>query len=161
MSVRIIGVGELAVVRQKDEFIRTIGLGSCIGLTIYDRQTGVAGMVHVALPDSSVNPRLSEKLPGYFADTGFGALLTAMNAAGATNYQAYVIKLAGGACVMDLNRVFNIGERNFEALRHQIALKRLEINSIDVGGSVSRSMEIHAVNGQVFVSKPAKEPFEL
>jgi chemotaxis protein CheD len=161
MSVRIIGVGELAVVRHKNEFIRTIGLGSCIGLTIYDRQTGVVGMVHVALPDSSVNPRLAEKLPGYFADTGFCALLKAMVAVGATNYQAYVIKLAGGACVMDSNRVFNIGERNFEALKNQVALKRLEIRTLDVGGSVSRSVEIHAGDGRVLVSKPAKEPFEL
>ena len=34
--------------------IRTSGLGSCVGVVLYDEAKKIAGMVHIMLPDSSL-----------------------------------------------------------------------------------------------------------
>lgn len=161
MSLKIIGVGELAVARGAGRIIRTIGLGSCIGMSIYDAHTGVVGMVHVALPDSSINHVLANKLPGYFADTAVPSLFAAMLVNGAPNLGGYVIKLVGGAAVLDAKRVFNIGERNLQALQQHIQSRGFAVQALHVGGSVGRSMEIWASDGRTWVMLPGQAAFEI
>ena len=34
--------------------LRTTGLGSCVGLTLYDPVTKIGGMAHVMLPSSAI-----------------------------------------------------------------------------------------------------------
>ena len=47
-----VGMADLKVAKAPDSLI-TLGLGSCIGLTLYDPVLKLGGMVHYMLPDST------------------------------------------------------------------------------------------------------------
>ena len=62
-----VGMADLNVCKAPDILI-TVGLGSCIGLTLYDPIMKIGGMVHYMLPDSRIvanNTNIAK-----FADTG-------------------------------------------------------------------------------------------
>ena len=108
-----VGMADLNVCKAPDG-LTTLGLGSCIGLTLYDPVTKIGGMVHYMLPDSTKVSNNSNKAK--FADTGIEELLKKVIAAGASKTRL-VAKIAGGAKMFEvsgLSDVGNIGARNAE-----------------------------------------------
>ena len=67
-----VGMADYKVGRAPASII-SYGLGSCIGITMYDPVTKVGGLLHIMLPDST-QARVSEN-PAKFADTGIAAML--------------------------------------------------------------------------------------
>ena len=162
MSHLILGVGDLAATAQQGEAIKTIGLGSCVALIVLDSATRCIGMDHIALPDSSISPERARDKPGHFADTGVPALLEAMKRAGSKmNPRDIIVKLVGGANVMDLNNTFNIGKRNVTAIKK--ALWKFGLGAVveDVGGHISRTVIVDVDEGRVRLSSPGREPWEV
>ena len=105
-----VGMADLNVCKAPDG-LTTLGLGSCIGLTLYDPVTKIGGMVHYMLPDSTKVSNNSNKAK--FADTGIEELLKKVIAAGASKTRL-VAKIAGGAKMFEvsgLSDVGNIGAR--------------------------------------------------
>ncbi|MDH4225679.1 MAG: chemotaxis protein CheD, partial [Deltaproteobacteria bacterium] len=49
-----------------------------MSVILLDSTTKTAGMVHIALPESEINPEKAKSMPGYFADTGVEALMEQM-----------------------------------------------------------------------------------
>src|SRR5512140_3022385 len=96
----VVGVGDLAVSNNPAMVLATYSLGSCIGVTIYDPVTRVGGLLHLMLPDSSINPSKAARQPAMFADTGVPALFRAAYQMRAEKYRVQ-IHLVGGAQVMD------------------------------------------------------------
>ncbi|MED4351815.1 chemotaxis protein CheD [Schinkia azotoformans] len=138
-----VGIADMNVV-QSPSLIRTSGLGSCVGVVIYDTQKEIAGLVHVMLPDSSLAKADSINIAKY-ADTGIEELINRLTKIGArvTNLKA---KIAGGAQMFQFstqNEMMRIGPRNIEAVKKE--LKRLSIPIIaeDVGGSSGRTIEFN------------------
>lgn len=159
MSVVTLGIGEYGVVNQPGDIIKTHALGSCVAIIILDPATRTIGMAHVALPDSKVHPARAEKLPGYFADTAVPALMKEMAAVGAgANPQKMIVKLTGGANVMDKNNTFNIGKRNVLAIKKELWQHRMGARKEDVGGSLSRTVTVNMDDGKVVVNSPGREP---
>ncbi len=134
MNTVVVGVGGHACSSSKDDVLKTYALGSCVAVILVDVQHRVAGMIHVALPDSKIDPVKAVELPGYFADTGINALVKSLQtmAPGATARQ-FVVKLAGGAQILDPNSTFNIGKRNVIAIRKR--LWRAGLGAQAAGGS--------------------------
>ena len=162
MSVVTLGIGDFGVVNQPGDVIKTHALGSCVAIVILDPATRTIGMAHVALPDSSVHPTRAEKLPGYFADTAVPALLAKMKEVGAgANPQKMIVKLTGGANVMDKNNTFNIGKRNVLAIKKELWQNRMGAKSEDVGGSLSRTVTVNLDDGKVIVTSPGREPVNV
>ncbi len=64
------------------EVLTTLGLGSCVGVCIYDPVTKVSGMAHVMLPDSKAIRNNSNVAK--FADTAVVKLVNDMVANGAS-----------------------------------------------------------------------------
>ena len=94
-----VGMADLKVAKSPDVLV-TLGLGSCIGLVLYDPVTKIGGMVHYMLPDSTKlknNTNIAK-----FGDTGTAELLRQMLAAGA-NRRRLVAKIAGGACMFEVS----------------------------------------------------------
>ncbi len=118
-------------------------------------------MVHIALPESSINPVKAHSKPGYFADTGIPALIREMMALGAGGPKEMVAKICGGARVMDPNNVFNIGNRNVLATKKILWKYGVSPRSEDVGGTMSRTVTLSAVNGRVSLSSPGREDWRL
>ena len=78
MSNVILGVGEYGASRTPGDIVKTFALGSCVAVILMCPKTRTVGMVHVALPESKINPEKVKTRPGYFADTGIPALMKQM-----------------------------------------------------------------------------------
>lgn len=151
-----IGIGELAVVTGPGKVIKTYALGSCVAVIGWDWHHGVAGMVHVAHPDSSINQKKASETPGYFADTGVRELLKKMEQQGAKQSKI-VIKLVGGAAVMEQILRFDIGKENVLAVKKALWQIRMGVLKSDVGGNLHRTVWIETDNGEVRIRHNDRE----
>ncbi len=160
---KVVGVGEFAVSSNPAEVIKTFALGSCVAVIFLHQPSRAAGLIHVALPDSGISPDIVRERPGYFADTGIPAILKAMSAlTGSANIaKGMVVKMAGGANVMDANNTFNIGKRNILALKKILWPLGMGPVAEDVGGGFSRTVTVSVRSGRVFLSCAAKGEWEL
>jgi len=162
MSNLILGVGDFGASNAPGDTIKTYALGSCVAVILLCPQTRTVGMVHVALPDASINAVKSQQKPGYFADTGIAALLKRMQELGCPLKKGSLrVKLAGGAKVMDPNDTFNIGKRNALAVKKVLWLHGLGAGAEDLGGTYSRTVSVSVASGQVIISSPGRGEWKL
>ena len=159
MPTAIVGISEIYVTKNLEEDIITYSLGSCIGMTVYDPEVRVGGMIHYMLPLSKISQEKAKVKPGMFADTGIPILLRKVLVAGAAK-DRLIVKVAGGSQLMDQNKTFNIGERNYLVLRKLLWKNRILIKNEDVGGSESRTMRLEMETGRVTI-KSGKGVMEL
>lgn len=150
-----IGIGEWQVSNSRDDELKTYALGSCVAVCAYDSKNRVAGLIHVALPDSKVNQEKSKKLPGYFADTGLPLLFEDMVKKGAEK-KSIRVKLTGGSSIMDQNRHFDIGRRNTIAIKRYLWKNGIGVLKEDTGGNSSRTVSFKVGNGAITVSNAGK-----
>ena len=154
----IVGVGGLGVSNKANDVIKTFALGSCVAMILINPLRHTAGMAHIALPDSAIDPMKAKELPGYFVDTGVPALFQLMKDIGALkNDKNATIKLVGGAQVMDANNTFNIGKRNILAIKKILWSKGMGPLVEDIGGSYSRTVHLYVGSGEVIVSSYGRE----
>lgn len=144
----IVGIADLAVSNNQGMILSTYSLGSCIGISIFDPVARVGGLLHVMLPDSSIEPNKAASQPAMFMDTGIPALFRAAYELGAEKYRM-VICAAGGAQVLDASGFFNIGRRNYEIMTQQLHQQSSRIQGEQIGGVVSRSMFLNLATGEV------------
>jgi chemotaxis protein CheD len=144
----MIGIGEYRVGSFP---MMTIGLGSCIGLTLYDETAGAGAMVHIMLPDSAGRT----DRPGKYADTAVALLVKELNLLGCKN-RSLVAKMAGGACMFEyFGANLNIGERNAERVRVLLKDNHIPVIAEDVGGKVGRSVTFIPQNRGKFTIRRA------
>jgi chemotaxis protein CheD len=151
-----VGIGEFEVVKGNGEVLRTLALGSCVAVLFHDSVTATAGLIHVALPESKVNPDRAQRTPGYFVDTGLPAIIDAIVGSGSSPKRMR-IKLVGGASMMDPSQTFDIGRRNVLAIKRYLWKNGLGVIKQDVGGGISRTVEIVAATGEVTISSGKKK----
>lgn len=162
MKPTILGVGDYAATSKIGESLKTFALGSCVALIIIDPISKCIAMDHIALPDSAICPERAKDRPGHFADTGVPALLQEMrkNDWNGESKQL-IVKLVGGASIMDPNNTFNIGKRNVLSIKK--ILWRFNMGALveDVGGQISRTVTVDTLTGKVVVTSPGKEGWEV
>jgi chemotaxis protein CheD len=161
MSYIYVGIGEYAVSKDIGQVIKTMALGSCVSVILYDSKSKAAGLIHIALPDSSINQKRAENKPGSFADTGIPAMLNEMKRVGWDGRSRLVVKLAGGASIMDPNNTFNIGKRNILATKKILWGYRLGAIAEDIGGTISRTVSLKVEDGTCLISSPGRGEWEL
>ncbi|BDG48027.1 chemoreceptor glutamine deamidase CheD [Parageobacillus sp. KH3-4] len=139
-----VGIADMNVVHAPN-LIRTSGLGSCVGVVIFDHLKEVAGLAHVMLPDSSMARSEAINVAKY-ADTAVEALIRLVVRAGGRR-EMLKAKMAGGAQMFSFSSkstdAMRIGERNVEALRQQLNRFHIPIVAEDVGGSSGRTIEFN------------------
>lgn len=150
MNKQIVGVADMKISTDPNDCVITYSLGSCIGVAIYDPVVKVGGILHYMLPESSLDKEKAMARPFMFADTGIPRLFRAAYKLGAAK-QRIKIYVAGGAEIMDPNGVFNIGKRNYLALRKIFFKNNVIISSQDVGGNVNRTVRLEIGTGNIFV----------
>ena len=156
MSIISIGIGEWAVSSNKDDILKTYALGSCVAVLIYDSSKPLAGMIHIALPDSSIDREKGQILPGYFADTGLPLMIEEMKKLGAVRAHLW-LKMAGGASVMDPSNLFDIGKRNILAAKRIMWKSSLGPIAEDTGGVISRTVSLKVSNGETTIHSANKD----
>jgi len=156
MNTVTVGIGDWAVSTNPEESIKTYALGSCIAVIILDVKIGMAGLIHIALPDSTIDPDKAKNLPGYFADTGLPLMIEEMKRLGAV--RAHVrVKIAGGAAVMDDKGIFDIGKRNLLAAKRILWKSSLGAIAEDTGGDISRTVTVRVSDGETLISSGTKQ----
>jgi chemotaxis protein CheD len=130
--------------------LSTYALGSCIAVVMYDWKFRLGGLLHVMLPDSSIDKERSDANPFAYADTGVSEMLRRLQALGSSRRRTRCC-IAGGACMMADSSLFEIGKRNQIAVREALAGLGVYIDREDVGGTASRSVRLDLETGQVDV----------
>lgn len=156
----VVGVADMAVSNDSSAEIVTYSLGSCLGITIYDPAKKIGGLLHLMLPDSKIDAAKATSAPYMFVDTGVPRLFHAAYNLGADRNRL-AIKVAGGAQLLDQQKIFNIGTRNFEALGKLLAQNGLKAHAADIGGLSSRTVRLDLTTGQVTVKTPGATPYPL
>lgn len=154
----MVGMAEIKVTRTAEDVLIALGLGSCIGVCLYDPQAQVAGMAHVVLPDSTGY----ETQPSKFADTAVPLLIQEMERLGATPGRLRAA-LAGGAQLFAFNGPgprLEIGPRNAAAVQAAIQQHKICVAASDLGGTSGRTIYFTG-EGRVRVKTIGKGEREL
>lgn len=152
-----VGMADAKVCHAPDA-ITTLGLGSCVGVALYDKSTKISGLVHVMLPDSTQVRQNQNKAK--FADTGIDLLIDMMKAEGA-NISGLTAKIAGGAQMFAFSGnsdMLRVGERNAEAVKKKLAALNIRILAEDTGLNYGRTVEFYPETGDFLIKAVGKTP---
>lgn len=147
----LVRVGELYVVQGSGSLV-TIGLGSCVGVALYDADARVGGLAHVMLPDTK--RARSEVPPARIASYAITMLLEKMLEAGAQPERIRA-RLVGGASMFEAimtRDVKGLGLRNIESCRAALEREGVPIDGEAVGGTHGRSVFFDVATGVLRVS---------
>ena len=147
---QVVGVSDMKVSSDLEDVLVTYSLGSCIGLTLYDQDAQIGGMVHTMLPLARKNPERAKTCPAMFTDSGVMALIQELLNLGASK-QNLVARAAGGAAVMDENGTFKIGERNYTTLKKILWKNDILLRAEDIGGTQARTLSLYMEDGRTTV----------
>jgi chemotaxis protein CheD len=147
-STLAVGLGEMKISRDPQETLVAYGLGSCVGVGVYDPQARVAGLLHAILPE---RPAGADPLSPKYVDSGITGLLAALEAGGAER-RRMVVRMAGGANMLTapgFKQSLNIGERNVAAALAALSAHKLPVKSQEVGGHVGRTVRLYVADGRM------------
>jgi len=151
----MVRMGELAVSATPGDVLVTIGLGSCIGVALFDARRPIAGLAHVMLPSGpAAGP------PAKFADAGVPLLAERVRGLGAARLEAVIV---GGAQMFTFSGEggANIGARNEAAVREQLERLSIPIRAANTGGNKGRTVRVHVEGVRVTVREVAATEEEV
>lgn len=150
MEIIKVGMADLNIIKAPG-ILTTLGLGSCVGIALYDKHNKIAGLAHIMLPSSKEIKNNTNKAK--FADTGIELLIEKMVKEGAIK-ELLTTKIAGGAQMFSFNNnnsILKIGERNVQATKEKLKELNIKIISEDTGGNYGRTIELNADDGSLLV----------
>ncbi|AYD40729.1 chemotaxis protein CheD [Clostridium fermenticellae] len=155
-----VGIADMNTAVSPDKII-TVGLGSCIGIALYDRKQSLGGLAHIMLPDSTQFNKITNPLK--FADLAVPMLIEKLEKLGAHkgNLKA---KIAGGASMFnfsDKSMIMDVGNRNSIAVKNALKKNSIMIIGEDIGGNKGRTMIFSTENGNVHVKTVGMEIKEI
>jgi len=157
MPTFIVSPGESIVTSDPSAVLETC-LGSCIGVSLYDPQIPVGGIVHILLPFGS--DEKEKHSPYRFATSGIKALVSEMEKMGAPKERT-VAAMAGGAMILTdrtLSVEMNIGRRNSEMARRILEAEGIPIVRQDIGGNTGRLFGLNIATGTTHVKTVGNSP---
>ncbi len=146
-----VGMADLNVATPPQK-IRTSGLGSCVGVVIYDEKTNICGMAHVMLPNSSLGKAESINKAKY-ADTAIDVLVEKLLKLG-VNQPLLKAKLAGGSQMFKFSsssEMMRIGPRNVDAVKEKLRELKIRVIAEDVGGTSGRTIEFDPLTSKLSI----------
>lgn len=147
----LVGISDMKMSKRPDEILATYSLGSCVGVTMYDPQLIIGGLLHCLLPDSSSNPKRAAQSPFMFVDTGLELMIQEFVQLG-SDKRRLIVKVAGAGRFLDHKNHFDIGKKNYTMLRKVLWKNKIMIKKEAVGGSIPRTMFLHMDTGTTVIS---------
>jgi chemotaxis protein CheD len=160
MADLIVGISDFKVSGNEGDVLVTYALGSCIGVAVYDPVAGVGGLLHFMLPDSNLDQDKARECPAMFADTGIPMLFKSCYKLGADK-KRMIVKVAGGASILDDTNYFRIGQKNITALRKIFWKNNVLIEKEDTGQNHNRTVRLSIADGRVLVRSTGASMVEL
>ena len=143
-----VGMADLNISKSPDS-LTTLGLGSCVGICLYDKVRKIAGLAHIMLPSSKEIKNNSNRAK--FADSGIDELIRLMSNEGA-NKNNLIAKIAGGSQMFNFNSgndMLRIGERNVNATKEKLKELNIRIIAEDTGGNFGRTITFDSEDGSL------------
>lgn len=150
MEIIKVGMADLNTIKSPG-ILTTLGLGSCVGIALYDKNKKIAGLAHIMLPSSEEIKNNTKKAK--FADTGIELLIERMISIG-SNKRSITAKIAGGSQMFNFNSnsdVLKVGKRNVEATKKKLRELNIPIIGEDTGGNYGRTIELSAEDGLLLI----------
>ena len=141
-----VGMADYKVGRSPSVLI-SYGLGSCIGVSLFDPIRKIGGLLHIMLPDST-QARSSDN-PAKFADTGIPLMINDVVALGASKSRL-VAKIAGGAQMFSFSNatdIMRVGNRNALTCKQILKRNGIKVIAEDTGGTYGRTVSIDLETG--------------
>ena len=154
-----IGLAELKVSRSPDDVLVAFGLGSCLGIGMYDPTLHLGAMLHAVLP---INNDGKVELSKY-VDSGIAMLIDVMVKGGAQKNRL-ITKMAGGANMLNvssLSSTFDIGNRNIESARNTFEKMGIKVKSEEVGGKIGRTVRLYITDGRYTIRMMGEQEREI
>ncbi len=145
-----VGLGEIAVSQDKNEVLVAFGLGSCVGVGVYDPVKGVAGLLHAVLPEPLNG---SDQESTKYVGNGIKKLLEEMTTKGAVK-ERLIVRIAGGANMLTspgLSKSFDIGNRNIAMATRILESLKIKIVNQNVGGNIGRTFRVYVIDGKMTI----------
>ena len=145
-----VGIAEMRVERAPGLLV-AYGLGSCVGVALYDPEEHLGGMAHTLLPHRREGVdafRVSK-----FVDSAIAAMVAEMQSRGAVRQRLWA-KIFGGATMFRSQVAVDddgVGTRNARAARETLARFDIPLVAEDVGGCHGRSVEFDLSTGRILV----------
>lgn len=145
----LVRLAEIQVL-EGDAVLACVGLGSCVGVAIYDPTTKVNGMAHIVLPEAISD---APERPGKYANTAVKYLVETMERLGADRSRM-VAAVGGGAQVCfgpTVPTMLALGVRNVQAVHESLKRHKVRCLGEDVGGNTGRTLTFDSSTGKVMV----------
>lgn len=154
--VKTVGISDMKTATEPEDVLITYSLGSCLGLSLFDPQARVGGLLHSLLPLSSLDAERAKQNPFMFADTGVTRFLENVFQLGARR-ENLIAKVAGCGAPLASTPAFNIGQRNWTVLRKVLWKNNILIAGEEVGGTAARTMILHMKTGKTMIKSGNSE----
>jgi chemotaxis protein CheD len=145
-----VGLGEIKISDDPDSVIVAFGLGSCVGIGIYDPIKKIGGMLHAVLPTATSN---REDSPAKYVDSGIPLLLNQLKEKGLVVNRCKLY-LIGGANILITNNEstpFDIGTRNVKSAEEVLEKLKLYPDAKDTGGHNGRTFRLYIGEGRATI----------
>lgn len=134
------------------------GLGSCIGLILCDPERRLSAIAHIVLPAAPRGNGDGE--PGKYVDTAVPFLMKELIALGARREAVYA-QMAGGARMLQLSAIADIGARNIAATRTLLEEQHIPLVAEVVGGTRGRTLWWDRAKGEAVVRQVGSDDLVL
>jgi chemotaxis protein CheD len=146
-----VGLGEIKISEDPNTVLVAFGLGSCVGVGIFDPVKKIGGMLHAVLPSSTSNN--NQDSPSKYVDTGIPLLINELEKKGLDRKRSklYVI---GGANILMANKgntPFDIGTRNVNAATEIFNNLKWKPDAQDTGGNNGRTFRLYIDEGRATI----------
>jgi chemotaxis protein CheD len=146
----VVGISDIQCSNNPGDVIVTYALGSCIAVVVYDPVAVVGGLLHLMLPDSTLDQKKAAESPAMFADTGIPMLFKSCYRLGAEKKRMRV-KLVGGASILNDANYFRIGQKNITAVRKIFWKNNVMVSAEDTGLNCNRTVRLQVTDGKCLV----------
>jgi chemotaxis protein CheD len=159
MAETMVRMGELAASAGAADVLVSLGLGSCIGLALVDRRTGVAGLAHVVLPASEGHA--SNQNPLKFADNAVPELIERVVKLGGRRPKLEAVLVGGASMFAVSSTTLEVGQRNEAAVREHLKTRRIPVIAAETGGNRGRTIRVHVKDMRVTVREAGGKDTDL
>ncbi|WP_292485265.1 chemotaxis protein CheD [Methanohalobium sp.] len=147
--MKLVKMADFAVAKNPEN-LKTMSLGSCVGITLYDPSKKVGGLIHAMLP-SSENAR-STNNRAKFVDTSIPYLVDELVKNGVAKRRLEA-KLVGGADMFSMGNsgTINVGRNNVKKAKEVLSNLDIPLVAEETGGNHGRTTTMDTSDGAVFI----------
>ena len=149
-----VGIADYKICNDESGLL-TLGLGSCVGICLYDAYTKIGGLAHIMLPSKPKDIVVTERSKLKYADIALPEMIDEMLKIGCKKIDLRAVIVGGGNMFLNSNLALEqtIGYRNYESVIEILAKYSIPIVAKDIGGSIGKTVYFNLKNGDVYVKK--------